>query len=176
MSETARLWHTIDASETIADASDPVSVRLADRVAAALAEVDDPEMPGISIVDLGLVEHVSVNDAGEVTVGLIPTFTGCPALAMIRDDVERAVSEVRGISRVEVRFLDSPAWSVERVNDRARARLGAELGVAVQVGSSPVQCPRCAGTTEAVSMFGPTRCRSVARCRTCGEMVEVMRS
>jgi ring-1,2-phenylacetyl-CoA epoxidase subunit PaaD len=145
------------------------------RVAAAVAAVDDPEMPGVSIVDLGLLEQLWVDaDTGGVRVGLIPTFTGCPALDMIREEVAAAVTSVEGVASVEVEFLASPAWSVDRITPAGRKRLADVLGVAVQL-SAAVRCPRCDAPTRQESLFGPTRCRSVHRCTGCGEVVEVMR-
>lgn len=148
---------------------------LARRVADAVASVDDPELPGVSIVDLGLVERLDVDEAsGRVTVGLIPTFTGCPALGAIRADVDRAVASVEGVAHVSVEFLDAPVWTIERVTDTGRRRLADSLGVAVAV-DPVVRCPRCDAPTRQESLFGPTRCRAVHRCTGCAELVEVMR-
>lgn len=160
----------------------------------AIASIDDPEYPGISIVDLGLLEQVEVT-ASRVVVGLIPTFSGCPALAVIAGDVERAVRRHTGAIDVVVEWLTSPVWSIDRVSADARHTLADEFGVAVQriepraftsgardvaveIGNvgAVAQCPRCSGETAEQSMFGPSRCRSVHRCRSCGETVEVLRS
>ncbi|MGI9608515.1 MAG: iron-sulfur cluster assembly protein [Acidimicrobiales bacterium] len=139
-----------------------------------LATVDDPEYPGISIVDLGLVESVELV-GGDVHVGLIPTFSGCPALAMIADDVRETVgSRVHGA--VVVEWLRSPVWTIERVSDVARTAMAEEFTVAVQIGRTTPVCPRCGAPTEQQSMFGPNRCRSVHRCTGCNEAIEVMRS
>jgi len=143
-------------------------------VLAAVASVDDPEYPGVSIVDLGLLEHVEVR-RGIVGVGLIPTFSGCPALAMIADDVDAAVRVVEGVDQVSVSWLRSPAWSPERLSKRGREALATEFTVAVQIGRATPECPLCGGPTVEKSMFGPSRCRSVHRCETCSETVEVMR-
>jgi ring-1,2-phenylacetyl-CoA epoxidase subunit PaaD len=140
---------------------------------AAVATVDDPEMPGVSIVELGLLESITVVD-GAVTVGLIPTFSGCPALALIARRVEEAVAGVDDVRSVTVEFLRSPVWTIERVSSRARRDLSTNLGIAVERKGS-AECPRCATRTEMRSMFGPTRCRAVHHCPSCGEVVEVMR-
>lgn len=140
----------------------------------AVATVDDPEYPGVSIVDLGLLESLEV-EGTSARIGLIPTFSGCPALAMIRDDVTTAVQAVEGISHVTVEWLRSPAWSSDRVTEAGRAALAQEFTVSVQVGSRSATCPRCGSPTERQSIFGPSRCRAVHRCANCNETVEVMR-
>ena len=142
----------------------------------AIASVDDPEYPGVSIVDLGLLERLDVTDSGHVHVGLIPTFSGCPALAMIRDDVQNAVAMVDGVDRVEVEWLRAPVWTVDRIGPETRAVIGREFTVAVRIGTAAPECPRCGAPTTEESMFGPSRCRSVNRCTACAETVEVMRS
>jgi ring-1,2-phenylacetyl-CoA epoxidase subunit PaaD len=148
---------------------------LSERVTAAVAAVDDPEMPGVSIVELGLVERLHVDGStGRVEVGLVPTFTGCPALEVIRHDVAESVRGVEGVVSVDVEFLASPPWTIDRVSPAGRRQLADSLGVAVAIG--PVaRCPRCGSPTRQESLFGPTRCRSVHRCSGCGEIVEVMR-
>jgi len=143
-------------------------------VRAAVSSVDDPEYPGVSIVDLGLLEHIEMTGTG-VRVGLIPTFSGCPALDAIRNDVEAAVSALEGVGDVDVEFIASPVWSPARLSAHAKAELAEEFTVAVALPGQSVTCPRCESTTSEVSAFGPTRCRSVSRCDSCGEVVEVMR-
>jgi len=140
----------------------------------AIAAVDDPEYPGVSIVELGLLESVEIN-AASVRIGLIPTFTGCPALAVIADSVAAEVGQVPGIRDVEVRWLNTPVWSITRVSAIARQALAREFTVAVQIGDAAPGCPRCGGQTEAKSMFGPSRCRSISVCAECAETIEVMR-
>ena len=149
---------------------------LADRVRSAVTTVDDPEYPGISIVDLGLLESLDTTPDGHVAVGLIPTFSGCPALSMIADDVRRAINAVDGVATVDVRWLGAPVWRVDRVTETARAMMAREFTVAVRIGRGPVACPRCGSPTDERSMFGPSRCRAVHTCPTCAEVVEVMRA
>lgn len=150
---------------------------LVEAVHVALSGVDDPELPGIGIVELGMVEEVRVAPDGVVSVALVPTFSGCPALAAIRHDVIGAVSAVPGVSSVAAEFVDAPVWSVDRVSASARHRLASAFGIAVAPSDgTPPACTRCGAPTQGVSTFGPTRCRSVSRCTGCGEVVEVMRS
>lgn len=147
----------------------------AEAVLDVLASVDDPEYPGVSIVDLGLVERVDVTAKDGVTVDLIPTFLGCPALDYIIEDVRSALA-AHGAGPATVRFVDSPVWSPSRISDAGRAALAHDFTVAVQLERRPVACPRC-GTRALVttSMFGSMRCRSVARCESCGEAIELIR-
>ena len=146
-----------------------------EEVLSAIRSVDDPEYPGVSIVDLGLLESVEI-DGTTVRVGLIPTFSGCPALAMIKDDVAQAVRQVDGVEVVEVEWLKAPVWTVDRITAETRALIQTEFTVAVRIGTEPPACPLCGGPTTEQSLFGPSRCRSVNRCEACSETIEVMRS
>lgn len=145
-------------------------------VHAALCTVDDPEYPGVSIVELGLLERITVADGGRVEIGLVPTFSGCPALSVIARDVEAAVAALASVESVEVRWLNTPLWTVERISAEASAALADQFTVAVRIGRGPALCPRCGSPTIEQSVFGPSRCRSVHRCPDCVETVEVMRS
>lgn len=148
----------------------------------ALGTVCDPEIPTLSIVDLGLVESVRCQ-GGRVEVDLLPTFTGCPALDVIREAVERAVGMIPHVQRVEVRYLLSPAWSSDRVTERGRAALQA-FGIAPPRREGPaaarpaqnVACPYCGSTATVLeSDFGPTRCRTIYYCRACRNPFEKMK-
>jgi len=151
------------------------SMQLEARVHSAVSSVDDPEYPGVSIVDLGLLESIDIGTDGTAQIGLIPTFSGCPALAVIADDVTAAVQALPGISGCKVTWLSAPAWHADRVSHEARASLERKFTVAVQIGLRATTCPLCGSKTEEQSMFGPSRCRSVHTCTGCGETVEVMR-
>ena len=151
-----------------------VTTDLGEAVRDAVATVDDPELPGISIVELGLLEQVSVDADGTVSIGLIPTFSGCPALSVIIELVRAAVAGVEGVRSVDIEFLAAPVWSVERISQVAREQLATQLTVAVER-DGRAECPRCGTETVEQSMFGPTRCRAVHRCPACGEAIEVMR-
>lgn len=141
----------------------------------ALRTVDDPEYPGLSIVDLGLVEDVGEHD-GEVVVGLIPTFSGCPALTMIASDVVQALQKRPEIDACRVEWLPAPVWSTDRLTDLGRERLARDYTVVLRRKDGTLRCPVCG--SDAVrdqSMAGPTRCRSIAWCEKCRNPVEVMR-
>lgn len=152
----------------------PPRAELVAAIEAAVASVDDPEYPGVSIVDLGLLEQIELTD-DRARVTLVPTFSGCPALAMIRADVEAAVAVVPGVASVEVVMATAPAWTPERISEAGRRALADGFTVAVEIGGAPTRCPRCGGATERQSPFGPTRCRAVHRCSACDEVVEVVR-
>ncbi len=144
-----------------------------------LRTIDDPEMP-ISIVDLGLIEDVSIDD-GNVTISVLPTFVGCPALAMIADDITNTVDALAGVGHTNVRFVYDPPWSVDRISAEGRASLKSH-GVtvpgrgAVELRTSAITCPFCGGDrTTLDSMFGPTRCRMIYYCNGCRNTFEHMK-
>ena len=141
----------------------------------ALRGVDDPEYPGVSVIDMGMIGSVAVA-AGRATVELIPTFSGCPALEVITTDITRIVGALEGIVDVDVHRSAEP-WDTERLSEHARAVMARDFTVAVAVPGKPAECPRC-GETALVeqSAFGATRCRAVHRCAACHEVVELLRA
>jgi ring-1,2-phenylacetyl-CoA epoxidase subunit PaaD len=156
------------------------------RVEEALATVHDPEIPPLTITDLGIVERVSVDDE-RVEVDLLPTFAGCPALDVIRRDVEAAVRSAAGGRTVRIRFVYSPPWTSDRITPRGRdalrshgltppGRLGTVV-VPLVVGSDvAATCPFC-GSEDTVreSAFGPTLCRSTHFCTACRNPFEAFK-
>ncbi len=141
----------------------------------ALRGVDDPEYPGVSVVDMGMIAAAEVID-GRAAVELITTFSGCPALDIISSEIARVIGALDGIANVEVR-RSAEAWDTSRLSDHARSVMARDLTVAVAVPGMPAECPRCgAAALVEQSPFGPTRCRAVHRCGACGEVVEVLRA
>lgn len=143
-------------------------------VRAALARVMDPEIPTCSITDLGIVERVAVGPDA-VEVDLLPTFAGCPALDVIREEAERAVRALAPDREARVRFVMAPPWTTDRLTDAGRAGLR-EHGIAppgervlVTLGRPEhVACPYCGATdTDLSSAFGPTPCRTIRYCASC---------
>jgi ring-1,2-phenylacetyl-CoA epoxidase subunit PaaD len=145
-----------------------------------LGSVPDPEIPALSIVDLGLVRHVRWCE-GELRVGLTPTYTGCPATEVIRELVTRALHRA-GYPRMRIDNVLSPPWSSDWLSEEGRRKLLA-YGIAPPVeavgnpkrlfGVNPVSCPRCATEeTELLSEFGSTPCKALYRCRACLEPFE----
>ncbi len=152
------------------------------RITTALETVDDPEYPGVSIVALGLLESVStttdpVSGRPSITIALVPTFGGCPALAMIADDVIAAVEGAVDAESVTVLWRDDVAWTTDRMSSEAEHTLANEFTVVLRRKNGTLRCPVCghdAVTDQA--MAGPTRCRSVAWCPDCRNPVEVFRT
>lgn len=140
-----------------------------------LDTVKDPEVPVLSVVELGIVRDARV-DGEVVTVTLTPTYSGCPAMEAIRHDVESALADA-GFADVRVRTVLAPAWSTDWISDRGRAAL-LEYGIAPPGprGSGPVpltlavRCPHCGSPdTRELSHFGSTACKALRQCRTCRE-------
>ena len=141
----------------------------------ALRGVDDPEYPGVSVVDMGMIASAEIA-GGRATVELITTFSGCPAHDVITSDIAAAVGALDGITDVEVR-RSAEAWDTSRLSDHARAVMARDFTVSVAVPGRPTECPRCgAPALVEQSPFGPARCRAVHRCGACGEVVEVLRA
>jgi ring-1,2-phenylacetyl-CoA epoxidase subunit PaaD len=152
----------------------------ADDVWAALAEIPDPEIPVISLVDLGVVKGVEVEN-GTVHVDFTPTFMGCPALEMMQRAMETRIAELGAVPAVNVRLDDS--WSTDDITAAGREKLRAagfappaprpagklEL-VQLQRG---FRCPYCGSTeTKLENLFGPTPCRSIRYCDDCRQPFE----
>ena len=149
-------------------------------VRAAMMEVPDPEIPVVSVIDLGMVEEITVDRAG-IGVTLLPTFVGCPALDMIRTAVE---DRLRAFGRpVRVRFDYRVPWTSDRITAQGRARLlasGFAPPVAVEADAplliqlaTPVACPHCGSRrTTLENAFGPTQCRAIHQCTACRQPFE----
>ncbi len=143
------------------------------QVRTALQAVHDPEIPVLSIVDLGVVEAVRIED-GRVLVELLPTFSGCPALGFMAEAVRRKVAAVPGVDEVQVSFRLDPAWNTSRISERGRLALQS-FGIAPP--GDPPACPYCGSRhTRVASAFGPTRCRSVCYCDACRNPFEQMKA
>jgi ring-1,2-phenylacetyl-CoA epoxidase subunit PaaD len=148
----------------------------------ALSAVEDPEIPAINIVDLGLIRFVKTRTDGILEVGLSPTYVGCPATEVIRGSVTNAL-KTADIGGFKVTQVLSPAWTSDWITAEGRRKLHAygivppERTVSnmrdILRADQPVACPRCHSVdTETVSQFGSTPCKALHRCRACLEPFE----
>jgi ring-1,2-phenylacetyl-CoA epoxidase subunit PaaD len=153
----------------------------AEQVWDALAEVVDPEIPVVSLVDLGVIRDVRV-EQDRIRVDFTPTFLGCPALEVMRDEIGAAIVALGGKPDVEVVKDDS--WSTDRITPEGREKLRA-AGFAppvprangetalLQLRTGAFRCPYCGSTdTKLENIFGPTPCRSIRYCRACRQPFE----
>lgn len=189
-----------DTADDTADRTAGGGAGVRPEVRATVESVADPEMPAVTIGMLGMVHDLHESD-GTVVVELLPTFAGCPATDMIREDVETALAEVDGVDRVEVVFRYSPVWTPQRISAEGRARL-VDFGIApplppasgdadgsggatvtalpivsVTEATSGRTCPWCGSTaTERDSAFGPTPCRDLWMCTACRQPFEGFKS
>lgn len=154
-----------------------VSDGSAEEAWAVVAEVVDPEIPVITIADLGILRGVEVS-ADRVIVVITPTYSGCPAMETIAVDCRRALTDA-GYDNVEVRTVLSPAWTTDWITETGRQALQ-EFGIAPPsprpTAGEPIsltlgiRCPQCGSlNTSEMSHFGSTACKSLWRCRDCAE-------
>ena len=142
-------------------------------VRAALAEVPDPELPVLSVIDLGIVHRVEV-DAEGIRVVILPTFVGCPALDVIRDSIADRIAAF-GLPVVVDTTFEVP-WTSDRISAAGKRAL-ASIGIAPPSEPADVRCPFCAsGRVVMDSAFGPTQCRSLFYCRACRQPFEALKS
>jgi ring-1,2-phenylacetyl-CoA epoxidase subunit PaaD len=147
-----------------------------------LADVPDPEVPAISVVDLGIVRAVNELDGGALEVVLTPTYSGCPATEVIEASIVAAL-QAADLGPVRIRSQRAPAWTTDWISDAGRRKLR-EYGIAppgrcgdatqpVRLMARDVQCPRCGSAqTERLSAFGATACKALYRCVACREPFE----
>jgi ring-1,2-phenylacetyl-CoA epoxidase subunit PaaD len=181
-------------SEVVCEAMSPVmdADRLSRRVMAAWAVLDtvpDPEVPALSLRDLGVVREVTpraARDGGGLEVVLTPTYSGCPATEVIAESVKSAL-ESQGLGPVAVKHRLAPAWTTDWISESGRRKLR-EYGVAppehlseanagrpqpIRLRPRNVACPRCGSlSTERLSAFGSTACKALHRCLVCREPFE----
>jgi ring-1,2-phenylacetyl-CoA epoxidase subunit PaaD len=154
----------------------------AEQVWDALAEIPDPEIPVVSLVDLGVIRDVAVEN-GRVRVEFTPTFLGCPALEVMRDAMAERVRELG--AEPDVRVISDDSWSTDRITPAGREKLRASgfappaprsAGTSttlVQLQSAVFRCPYCGSPeTKLENIFGPTPCRSLRYCTACRQPFE----
>ncbi|MFI9205683.1 1,2-phenylacetyl-CoA epoxidase subunit PaaD [Streptomyces sp. NPDC053048] len=151
---------------------------LEEELRALAGSVPDPELPVLTLAELGVLRALHITGPGRVEVELTPTYTGCPALEAMAADIERVLHE-RGQAEVTVRTVLSPAWSTDDITAEGRRKL-AEFGIAppgpasAAAGPVPValaiRCPHCGSTdTTLLSRFSSTACKALRRCEACRE-------
>lgn len=152
-----------------------------DQVLEYLQEVMDPEIPVLSLVDLGVITDVQIAESGRVTVSMTPTFAGCPAMDYMRRDVEQTLHR-HGVADVEVLMSFDVPWSSNHVSERGRQKLkefrlspppryeGTIVDLAIL---EYAECPNCGSTNTTLrSPFGPTLCRALHFCNDCKQLFE----
>ena len=141
------------------------------RLQGILAQVVDPEIPVLSVIDLGVIRHLSVRPDGRLEVGISPTFSGCPANSVIKADVLRAL-RAAGFDAMAVDVL-VPPWSSDWLSEEGRRKLEA-YGIAPPGAAAP--CPRCGSKrTSRTSEFGSTPCKALYRCDACLEPFDLFK-
>ncbi|MEK8052519.1 1,2-phenylacetyl-CoA epoxidase subunit PaaD [Ideonella sp. DXS22W] len=150
-----------------------------------LDQVPDPEVPAISVRDLGIVRDVLLGDDGDLTIVVTPTYSGCPATEVINQSITDALAEA-GLGPARVELRRAPAWTTDWISEAGREKLRAygiaPPGPALAEGEQPIRfmarapaiaCPRCGSQqTERLSAFGSTACKSLYRCIACREPFE----
>ncbi len=149
-----------------------------EKIWSILKEIPDPEVPVISIVDLGIARDVRIEN-DKVTVDITPTYSGCPAMNVIEKEIIQKIKET-GITEVEIKTVFSPVWTTDWLTDEAKEKLR-EYGIAPPEKTSTdkslltgkpkiISCPRCGSEkTILVSQFGSTACKALYKCETCLE-------
>ena len=159
---------------------------LRERARTIACSVTDPEMPMLTLEDLGVLRSVELTDEDGVVVAITPTYSGCPAMATMRDDLVHRLTDA-GFADVRVRVELSPAWSSDWITDRGRQALAAHglsapgpathhdgpVPLTLLPVRRDVHCPRCgSAAVELTSEFGPTACKALYRCSDCREPFE----
>lgn len=146
-----------------------------------LSFIPDPEIPVVSIKEMGMLRDVILSDEG-CEVIITPTYTGCPAMGMIEDDIKRTLSE-NGVPSVKVKLVYAPAWTTDWMSLEAKDKMR-KYGIAPPMSSACtkltaygkhefIKCPLCNSTnTELISMFGSTACKALYKCEHCKEPFE----
>ncbi|MBN9483893.1 MAG: phenylacetate-CoA oxygenase subunit PaaJ [Bacteroidetes bacterium 43-93] len=150
-----------------------------EEILALLQEIKDPEIPVLSIQDIGMLRDVHITNNGYEVI-LTPTYTGCPAMGIIEADI-KALLETKGISPVKVSLIYSPAWTTDWMTEEAKLKMQ-RYGIAppehsscgnIAIAEMHVPCPYCGSKhTELISRFGATACKSLYKCEDCKEPFE----
>ena len=159
-----------------------------ERIWAALAQIPDPEIPAISVVDLGVIGSVTLDD-DRVSVKLLPTFVGCPAIGVMQEQITARLIGLGVADEVEVEVSFDPPWTSDRISPHGRERLRLSGFAPPQVATTPgligldelavlpvAECPYCGSrNTTLENPFGPTLCRAIYHCADCRQPFEQMK-
>lgn len=163
--------------------------RTRDRAKAVASSVVDPELPMLTLADLGVLRDVGLDHEGTVIVSITPTYSGCPAMATMRDDLVRCLQEA-GFSRVRVNVALQPAWTTDWITAAGRAALHragisppgqaprreGPIALTLSATRRALHCPQCdSSDVELTSEFGSTACKALYRCRSCREPFDHMK-
>ena len=156
-----------------------------ERVWVELGRISDPEIPAISLVDLGVIGSVAVGD-GAISIELLPTFVGCPAIGVMREQITERIGALDLADRVDVRISFDPPWTSDRISPAGRERLRRSGFAPPHIGPvavngdlleltvlSVAECPYCGSrNTTMENAFGPTLCRAIYHCADCRQPFE----
>lgn len=144
-----------------------------------LSEIVDPEIPVLTIEEIGMLRDVLITEKGYEII-LTPTYTGCPAMGIIDEDIERLLAE-KGVGPVSVKLVYAPAWTTDWITDAAKEKMR-KYGISPPEHSScskafspgsTVACPKCGSAdTQLISRFGATACKALYKCNSCKEPFE----
>jgi ring-1,2-phenylacetyl-CoA epoxidase subunit PaaD len=147
------------------------AAELESRIWEALGSVEDPELP-ISVTDLGMIDRVDVSE-GRVRITMVPTYSACPAIDVMRQDIQTRVKTLPGVADVSVELSFARPWTMDRMTGRGKERLK-QHGMSVPMSrAGPVVCPFCGSTNTTIeNPFGPTLCRAIYYCADCKNPIE----
>lgn len=151
-----------------------MATAIIDDIRAIAASVVDPEIPVLTIDDLGILRDIRLEDEG-IVITITPTYSGCPAMRQIEDDLVSALSHA-GHHDVRVETVHQPPWSTDWMSQEGRLKL-AQFGIAPPTRPDEIVCPRCqAGLPKTIAQFGSTACKALMVCSSCGEPFDYFKS
>lgn len=151
-----------------------------------LAEIPDPDIPVISITELGLVRNVEIDSSGKIIVSLTPSYSGCPAMQLFKEDIVSAL-RAKGVKEIEVKTVYSPSWTTDWISEAAKIKMkkhgiappekvSQDLSLIFPETKKQVTCPWCnASDTKRTSQFGSTPCKALWFCNTCQQPFELFK-
>ncbi len=154
-------------------------MKTAEDIFTLLSEIPDPEIPVISIIELGVIRNIEIINDSTISLKITPTYSGCPAMKQIEDDVRKKLSE-NGFTTIDIKTIFSPPWTTDWITPAAKEKLR-KYGIAPPENSTEdkswltgkvknIACPRCKSlNTKLISQFGSTACKALYQCQDCQE-------